>query len=180
MSSVELVQLVFKLGTDATGWRSEDDFLHVSRVDRSTSAEDLKVVLSGVFPEVTCEAMSSKFPEICSSFKVGIYDEDFKKKLWIQTCDRVEFVLTIFFRDAWRLQVVYNPDILLLNIQSLNAQSIELLEVELSYFDVDFVCLTETHANAESIESKVINGYVLGSYFCRRVRKWAALPFIGN
>nr|CAI5836750.1 unnamed protein product [Callosobruchus analis] len=47
-------------------------FLFVSRLDPSTKTDDLVSVLKSKFPEVTCEKLRSKHPQIYSSFKVSI------------------------------------------------------------------------------------------------------------
>lgn len=65
---------------------------------------------------------------------------------------------------------MYSPDIMLLNVQSLNAQTIELLEMDINiYHDIKFLCLTETHSKIDSIKMKQINGFSLSSFFCRNV-----------
>lgn len=49
--------------------------LHVYRLDPSTSTEHLLNFLSPQYPEVTCEKLQSRHPELYSSFKVNIYEE---------------------------------------------------------------------------------------------------------
>nr|CAI5832057.1 unnamed protein product [Callosobruchus analis] len=51
--------------------------LHVSRVDPSVNIEDMESFLKLNFPEVAVERLQSKFPEIYSSFKVSISQENF-------------------------------------------------------------------------------------------------------
>lgn len=55
--------------------------LHVYRVDRSMTVNDLKDLLKVHFPEVTCEAMTPKHPELYSSFKVNIFEENYSKAM---------------------------------------------------------------------------------------------------
>lgn len=60
--------------------------LHVYRVDKSTTSDELTVLLKNNFQEVTCEKIISKHPEFYSSFKVTILEADFKNamdpKVW--------------------------------------------------------------------------------------------------
>lgn len=60
--------------------------LHVSRVDLGTSTTDLNELLKNSFPEVSCESLTPKYPNIYSSFKVTIFEDNFRKamdpKLW--------------------------------------------------------------------------------------------------
>nr|CAI5868327.1 unnamed protein product [Callosobruchus analis] len=60
--------------------------LHVYRLSRDTTMQSLTDFLKLTFPEVICEAMSSKHPDLYSSFKVQIYNKNFKKamdpKVW--------------------------------------------------------------------------------------------------
>ncbi|KAJ8951548.1 hypothetical protein NQ318_020421 [Aromia moschata] len=55
--------------------------LHVYRVDPTMNANDLKDLLKIHFPEVTCEAITSKHPELYSSFKVNILEENYNKAM---------------------------------------------------------------------------------------------------
>lgn len=48
-------------------------YLFVSRLDPSTTTDDLQALLRDRFPEVLCEQMASKYPQYYSSFKVTIY-----------------------------------------------------------------------------------------------------------
>lgn len=64
--------------------------------------------------------------------------------------------------------MIFNPDVLVLNVQSLNVQSVNSLEIDVSYFyQIHFLCLTETHCNNELIKIKHINNFSLSSYYCR-------------
>lgn len=60
--------------------------LHVSRIDLNTSIIDLKNLLKNSFPEVSCESITPKYPNIYSSFKVTIFEDNFRKamdpKVW--------------------------------------------------------------------------------------------------
>lgn len=55
--------------------------LHVCRISPDTSAETLVGVLRSHFPEVTCESLNSKRPDIYSSFKVSVYRSHFNKAM---------------------------------------------------------------------------------------------------
>lgn len=52
--------------------------LHVYRLEPHTKGEQLTEMLKPNFPEVTCEQLTSKHPEIYSSFKVSIHQNNFK------------------------------------------------------------------------------------------------------
>ena len=61
-----------------------------------------------------------------------------------------------------------NPDILSLNVQCLNSQTIDCLEVDInSYNNLKFLCLTETHARISSIYCTIIRNFSLASFYCR-------------
>ncbi|CAH0560563.1 unnamed protein product [Brassicogethes aeneus] len=53
--------------------------LHVTRMNPKTKCENLKKILEKEFPEVVCVEHDSKYPELYSSFKVTILQENFKK-----------------------------------------------------------------------------------------------------
>lgn len=52
--------------------------LHVYRVDPETTTEKLTTMLKSSFPEVKCEALTPRHPEIYASFKVSVYGSSFK------------------------------------------------------------------------------------------------------
>ena len=60
--------------------------LHVTRLAPDTKPEDLQNSLKDIFPEVFCESIQSKHPEIYSSIKVTMNQDNFKKawnkELW--------------------------------------------------------------------------------------------------
>lgn len=60
--------------------------LHVYNLQPNTTADDLRLFLSKNFPEVTCSALTSRNPDIYSSFKVviskGNYDKAMNPSLW--------------------------------------------------------------------------------------------------
>nr|CAI5840505.1 unnamed protein product [Callosobruchus analis] len=53
-------------------------YLHVYRVDPNTSVDDMVCLLKDNFPEVLCEKLNSKYPKEYASFKVGVYECNFK------------------------------------------------------------------------------------------------------
>ena len=55
--------------------------LHVYRVDLGTTTAELRELLKGTFPEVICESLTPKHPELYASFKVSIYEENFSKAM---------------------------------------------------------------------------------------------------
>lgn len=55
--------------------------LHVYRVDPTMEVNDLLTILKSYFPEVTCEALTPKHPDLYSSFKVTIHEEDYNKAM---------------------------------------------------------------------------------------------------
>lgn len=64
--------------------------LHVSRLAPETTSEIMKNYLKSHFPEVSVETVNSKYPERYASFKISIYDRNFKSamnpELWPRDC----------------------------------------------------------------------------------------------
>lgn len=60
--------------------------LHVSNLKPNTSTDDLCKFLRQNFPEVTCTALTSRYPDLYSSFKVNIsksnYDKAMNASMW--------------------------------------------------------------------------------------------------
>lgn len=55
--------------------------IHAYRIDPNTTARDLENQLKSQFQEVTCESLNSKHPDLYSSFKVSISEDNFKKAM---------------------------------------------------------------------------------------------------
>lgn len=55
--------------------------LHICMLHPSTTANDLEDYLRPSFPEVSCEAVTPRYPEKYSSFKVRLFDSNFKKAM---------------------------------------------------------------------------------------------------
>ncbi|KAJ8913979.1 hypothetical protein NQ315_008971 [Exocentrus adspersus] len=55
--------------------------LHVSRVDKDTSAESLALIIKEHFPEVQVQQIAEKFREMYVSFRGTILDENFNKAM---------------------------------------------------------------------------------------------------
>lgn len=55
--------------------------LHVYRVDVNTSADDLKAILKNSFPEVKCDTLASKHPQVYSSFVIEIFEKHFNEAM---------------------------------------------------------------------------------------------------
>lgn len=55
--------------------------LHVSNLKPNTSTDDLCEFLRQNFPEVTCSALTSRHPDLYSSFKVGISKTNYAKAM---------------------------------------------------------------------------------------------------
>lgn len=51
--------------------------LRAYRIDPNTTPDDLKGLLRPHFPEVTCEPLTSRHPQLCSSYRVAIYETHF-------------------------------------------------------------------------------------------------------
>lgn len=49
--------------------------------DPSTDVTAIEKLLKPNFPEVLCESMESRYPKLYASFKVRIYQENFKKAM---------------------------------------------------------------------------------------------------
>nr|CAI5844930.1 unnamed protein product [Callosobruchus analis] len=60
--------------------------LHVYRLSKNTTVQSLTTFLKENLPEVICEQMNSKHPDLYSSFKVKIHSKNFSiamdPKLW--------------------------------------------------------------------------------------------------
>lgn len=77
-----------------------------------------------------------------------------------------------FFSDAeeksGRNRINFNPNILLLNAQSLNLNKIDNLYLDIyNYLNLNFLCFNETWANNDSINALHFSGYKLISFYCR-------------
>lgn len=72
--------------------------LHVYRLSPNTTVDVLKGYLTPTFPEVLCERIQSRQPERYASFKVSIFERNFKRamdpQLWPKDC----YVQRFFFR----------------------------------------------------------------------------------
>ncbi|KAJ8970518.1 hypothetical protein NQ317_007510 [Molorchus minor] len=55
--------------------------LHVCRVNPETSADDLTQRLKHKFPEVKCQPLTSKQPNLYASFKVSVFGKNFKESM---------------------------------------------------------------------------------------------------
>lgn len=55
--------------------------LHVYKLDPDTEAENLKKFLEPNFPEVICDTINPRHPDLYSSFKVSILEENFQKAM---------------------------------------------------------------------------------------------------
>ena len=76
-------QIIVGKNTEATQIKSvpKSVFLHVYRLDKQTTVDDLSNLLKPSFPEVKSEKLNLRYPEIYSSFKVTIYETNFKKAM---------------------------------------------------------------------------------------------------
>lgn len=55
--------------------------LHVYRINPNTTASNLETHLKKQFPEVICESLNSKHPELYASFKIKVSEENFEKAM---------------------------------------------------------------------------------------------------
>ena len=55
--------------------------LHVYRIRPQTTCDELTDLMRTHFPEIKCESLNSKYPDLYSSFKVTILANDFKKAM---------------------------------------------------------------------------------------------------
>lgn len=78
-------QLVVGTGTDGIAGtiKGVPKFvdLHVYRIDPATDVTDMENLLKPHFPEVHCESMKSRYPGVYASFKVRIYQDNFRKAM---------------------------------------------------------------------------------------------------
>lgn len=63
--------------------------------------------------------------------------------------------------------MIFDPGLFLLNIQGASSQKFNDLFLDISDYNISFICLTETWFNKSSIDSFHVDGYSLDSYFCR-------------
>lgn len=76
------------------------------------------------------------------------------------------------FDNGDRKQVIFAPDLLLLNVQSLNYDKIDDLMLDVNdYPSLNFLCLTEIGNQPNLIEQISINGFSLSNYYCRQAFK---------
>lgn len=52
--------------------------LHVYRLQKDTTSDSLSTLLKQHFPEVVCEGLTSRYPELYASFKVSIFASNFR------------------------------------------------------------------------------------------------------
>ena len=71
-------------------------------------------------------------------------------------------------------------DILLLNVRSLNTKKINQIQVDLVTYSVNFLCFTETWADAQSIEYLKFNNFTLCASYCRQGRGGGVAIFCKN
>ncbi|CAG9818861.1 unnamed protein product [Phaedon cochleariae] len=55
--------------------------LHVYRIDKNSTAESLKLLLKDHFPEVVCESITPKYPDLYTSYKVRILESNFRRAM---------------------------------------------------------------------------------------------------
>nr|CAI5855910.1 unnamed protein product [Callosobruchus analis] len=116
--------------------------LHVSRISPETSKEDLYQLLKEEFPEIKCETLNSKNPGIYSSFKTS--------------------------EDNTEQCLVFDPNLLLLNINTMSVNKIDMLCTDIStYKDLYFLCLVEIGVKSNSVDNFYIEGYYLATFYCR-------------
>lgn len=137
--------------------------LHVHRIDINTTAEKLSSRLKPSFPEVECESITSKHPELYTSYKVKIFEDNFEKAMTPEVWPSGACISRLFTsRKLKHDNLRFKPNIFLLNVCSLNNDSINLLEIEISsYSDLKFLCLTETHLTEETVFLKKYTGLLI-------------------
>nr|CAI5842124.1 unnamed protein product [Callosobruchus analis] len=71
------------IGNNSSGVQGIEkrSFLHVSRVKPDTKVEDMELFLKVNFPGVTVEKWDSKYPNIYSSFKIGISQSQYESAM---------------------------------------------------------------------------------------------------
>lgn len=76
-------------------------------------------------------------------------------------------------------EIGFEPNLLLLNGQSLNLDKINEINVTLnSLTSIDFICFTETWANENSITNMVFSNYNLCSFYCRSRMKGGGVAIL--
>lgn len=84
--------------------------LHVTRMDPETKPEVMKTILEKEFPEVVCEKINSKYPELYSSFKITIKQENFKKAWRRDLWPQGSLVSRFFFKKGMPSQTQVRVD----------------------------------------------------------------------
>nr|CAI5862616.1 unnamed protein product [Callosobruchus analis] len=130
-------------------------YFHVCRVHPDTTQENKVEFIKDDFPEVVCDKISAKYPDLYSSFKVGIYATNAEKFL-----DASRWTTGTRINDAYEEQLnVNNIKIFHLNIQGIKDKN------------VDIICLSEHWIQQKTVLTEMnIYGYQLVSAYCRPSR----------
>nr|CAI5827518.1 unnamed protein product [Callosobruchus analis] len=150
-------------------------YFHVSRVHPDTTQENMVEFLKDDFPEVVCDKISAKYPDLYSSFKVGLYATNAEKFLVASTWTtgtriNEDSSCHIIEDDACKEQLnVNNIKIFHLNIKGIK-DKVDSLNMFLNCKNVD-ICLSEYWIQQKMVLTEMnIYGYQLVSAYCRPSR----------
>nr|CAH7756466.1 unnamed protein product [Callosobruchus chinensis] len=116
-------------------------YLHVYRIDKETTVESLTALLANHFPEVICESITPKHPEMYSSFRIGIYDRNFRKAM--------------------------DPSIWPSGACCANDYKFDNLFIDLWYANIKVICITVTWCTPDMISLLHITNFTLASSYSR-------------
>nr|CAI5862439.1 unnamed protein product [Callosobruchus analis] len=138
--------------------------LHVYRISKETTVECLTMLLQKNFPEAKCEAITPKHPEFYKSFKVRIYEHNFKKAM---DADVWPIGACVSQENTQPSELNFNPKVLVLNVRCVSVSKFNSLVIDAQTFDVDFLCLTETWFTSNSVNSFHHDDFTLASCYYR-------------
>lgn len=79
--------------------------IHVYRLHPNTKSEDLCKYLKSSFPEVICDTISSKHPDQYTSFKVSVYQSNFKKAMQPEVWPAGACINKFFYQRQKKTQI---------------------------------------------------------------------------
>ncbi|KAJ8948139.1 hypothetical protein NQ317_000182 [Molorchus minor] len=162
--------------------------LHVYRINKNTTTDELTTLLKDNFQEVVCEQINSKHPEIYSSFKVSILEDNFakamnpnvwpygacvsrffrpKKESWGASGEvNLEVTLETINSTKHKIANTNSVSIFHVNIQCIS-NKIDQLSIYLNLNNYTVACISEHWQEESKLGLINLPGYSLANYFCR-------------
>lgn len=145
--------------------------LHVARIAPDVQPTDLEQFLRDSFPEVVCESLQSKHPQIYSSFKVKIvathYEKAMNPALWPINAQVRRFFHPITEITNHRITAENYLVFSHVNVQCLRNKLTE-TEAFISSVSAGVFCVSEHWASDEELDSLALENFTIMSRFCRR------------